>query len=603
LKRKAWMIAVPVIAVVLVAAGVLGFRGRSKPTAQNVATAAAQHGQIVVTVSDSGTVSGNVQMDVRAEVAGTVSQVNKDNGDAVKKGDVLAVVASQDVLDAARQAQLDLQSAQAKLDDMVNPKSRATQDDMNQARARLALAEATRTSRQHDLDSLSVKAPVNGTIVSMKYQEGDSAGDGQVFATINDLDHLTFVLPVTENGIPNVQVGQTANVVIGPGNESRNGLVTDVDTAGYVSNGTHLYDVTISLDGGFSPDVRPGISGYAILNTVGHGGQYGVEGKGTVQSSQNLDVHFNVSGTISQLNVREGSVVKAGDVLAVLSNDQAVVSARQADLDYQTAQSNLNQLVNPSVTANQSDITAQQVRVAELQMTAAARQRDVDSLTVRAPIDGIVTARNVSVGDKVGANQATALFTVADYSKMQVTINVDELDVGKVKAGQKARVTIDALPGKTYDAEVVRVAAGGTQQQGVATFPVALSMANPGEVKSGMTANVDILIDQKNNALLVPLEAVTKRGGRSFVRVMGADGKMTQVPVTTGLASDTAIEIVSGLKEGDVVVTSTSATGTQNPFAGFRMGGGGEFRPPTGGAGGNRTGGGGGGGGNSGGSR
>lgn len=581
LKRKTWMIAVPVVAVVLVAAGVVWYRGRSKPTAQNVSTAAAQRGQIVVTVSDSGSVAGNVQMDVRAEVAGTASQTLKDNGDTVKKGDVLAVLTSQDVLDAARQAQLDLQSAQAKLDDMVNPKSRATPYDIDQAKARLALSEATRISRQHDLENLTVKAPVSGTVVSMKYQQSDTAGSGQVFATINDLDHLTFVLPVTENGVPNVQAGQTANVVIGPGNESRNGLVTDVDRVAYVSNGTRYYDVTISLDGGFTPDVRPGMSGYAILNTVGHGGQYGVEGKGTVQSSQNLDVHFAVSGKISQLNVREGSTVNAGDVMAVLSSDQVVVAARQADVDYESAQSNLDQLLHPPVTASQSDIAAQRAKVEGLRMTATARQRDVDSLTVRSPIDGVVTARGINIGDKVGANQATALFTVADYSQMQVTIAVDELDVGKVKPGQKARVTIDALPGKTYNAEVLRVAAGGTQQQGVATFPVTLSMENPGEVKSGMTANVDILIDQKDNVLLVPLEAVVKRGGRSFVRTM-VDGKMTQVPVTTGLANDTVIEIVSGLKEGDTVVTSTTSS-QQSGFNGLRVPGmgGGDSRPPT----------------------
>ncbi len=585
MKRKAWKIAIPVVAVVLVAAGVLWYRGRSKPTVQNLATATAQRGQIVVSVSDSGSVSGNVEVNVQAEVAGTVSQVNKDVGDTVKKEDVLAVLASQDVLDAARQARTDLALAQANLDDMVNPKSRASQSDINQAKARLAVAEANRTTSRHNLESLTVKAPVSGTITALSYKEGDSAGSGQVFAVITDLNHLTFLLPVTDNAIPNIQVGQTAGVVIGPGNESRNGVVTDADKVGYISNGTRLYDVTISLDGGFTPDVRPGMSGYAIINTVGHGGQYGVEGKGTVESSQTRDVRFGVSGTISQLNVRKGSVVNAGDTLAMLTSDQVVESASQAELDYETAQANLDQLLHPAVTASDTEIAAQRAKVEQAQANAEARQRDVDNLTVRAPIDGVVTARNVNVGDKVGASLSAALFTVADYTKMQVSIDVDELDVSKVKPGQKATVTFDALSGKTYNAEVLRVAAAGTQQQGVATFPVTLSMDNPGEVKSGMTANVDILIDQKDNALLVPLESVVKRNNRSFVRMM-VDGKMTQVPVTAGLSNDTVIEIVSGLKDGDQVVTSASSSGQQSGL-GMRIpgvggfGGGGEFRPRT----------------------
>lgn len=588
MKRKARMIAVPVVAVVLVAAGVLWFRGRSKPAVQNVSTAAAQRGQIVVSVSDSGSVAGNVEVNVQAEVAGTVSQINKDVGDPVKKGDVLAVMTNPDVLDAARQAQTDLTLAQANLDAMVNPKSNASQLDISQAEARVAAAEATRTSRQHDLENLTVKSPVSGTIVSMSYKQGDQASSGQVFATISDLDHLTFVLPVTENGIPYVRVGQTANVVIGPGNESRQGKVIDADKVGYVSNGTRLYDVTISLDGGFTPDVRPGMNGYAIINSMADGGHQ-VEGKGTVQSGQNFDLRFGVSGTISQLNIRQGSDVVAGQVLAVLTNDQVVVSARQAEVDYQTAVANLEELVHPPVTATDLQIASQRAKVEQAQAAAAARQRDVDNLTVRAPIDGVVTVRNVSVGDRVGSgNAAAALFTVADYSRMQVTINVDELDIAKVSAGQKAAVTFDALPGKTYPAEVLRVAAAGTQQQGVATFPVTLGMANPGEVRSGMTANVEIVISQKDDALLVPLESVVKRGNRSFVRMM-VNGQMTQVPVTTGLANDTVIEIVSGLKEGDTVVTSASGSAQQNGF-GLRVpgvggfgGGGNEFRTPAGG--------------------
>ncbi|MHB9144403.1 MAG: efflux RND transporter periplasmic adaptor subunit [Symbiobacteriia bacterium] len=587
MKRRAWVVGVSVVLVALVGSGFVWYKGRSsKPTLQNLATAQVANGSVVVTVSDTGSISGNLQLDVRPEVAGIISSVQTDLGEQVKKGDVLAVLSAPDVLDAATQAQLDLRSAQAKLNEMVHPSSRASQSDIDQAKARLALSEATRNSRNADLEGLTVKAPVSGTVVSLHYNQGDQAGSGSVFATISDMDHLSFVMSVTATAVPNVLVGQTANVVIGPGNESRTGTITNVDQAGYISNGQTLYDVTVSLDGGFSQDVRPGMSGYAILDTFGHGGDRQVEGKGTVQSGQSLDLHLSVSGTVSKLYIRQGSAVKAGDTLADLSNDQTLVAARQAELDYENALGNLNDLTNPPVTASQADIEAQQVRVQELQLSTAARQRDVDSLTIRAPMDGVVTARRANVGDKVSASgSAAGLFAVADYSKMQVTMNVDELDVGKVQVGQQGRVTIDALPGKSYTAQVVSVAPSGTQAQGVATFPVVLSLANPGDVKAGMTANVEIMITRKDNTLVVPLEAVQRRDGSSVVRRL-VNGQVVVTPVETGLANDMVIEITSGLRAGDVVVTGATSS-QQAGLRGLFMGGGGNLRE-SGGAGSSR---------------
>lgn len=562
-------------------------------------TAAVRMGSLAVTVSDSGTVSGNLQANINAKVAGTVSTIQADLGKQVKKGDVLAVLSSSDVDNAETQAELNLKTAQARLDQMLHPASTATPSDISQAQTKVTLAKATLDSRNKDVANLTVKAPVSGNITSLNYQQGDTSSPGSVFATIQDLDHLQFSMAVSSDAVPSVQVGDTTNVVIGPGNESRTGTVTAVDQSGYVSNGQTLFNVTITLDGGFSANVRPGMYGYATLNTRESGGQYAVEGKGTVQSAQSTSVRLSVSGTVNELDVRQGQNVRAGDTLAVLSNDSVTSAALQAQADYDSAVASLSKLTNPPVTATQADIEAQQASVEQAQLTLSLRQQDVANLNITSPIDGVVIAKNINVGDAVGNGggaNATPLFTVADYSKMQVTIDVDELDIAKVQVGQKAAVTADAVPGKNFGGAVVTVAPAGTQAQGVATFPVTISVDNPGDLKTGMTANVNILVAQKDNALLVPIEAVQHFGNRAIVRKM-VNGQPTPTPVQTGLANDTLIEITSGLNQGDLVVTGTSTSSAQINPAAMRglFGGGGEFRSGGGGGfGGNRGGSGGG---------
>jgi HlyD family secretion protein len=161
------------------------------------------------------------------------------------------------------------------------------------------------------------------------------------------------------------------------------------------------------------------------------------------------------------------------------------------------------------------------------------------------------------------------LATLIDDSGMKVTVSVDEVDITKVKLGQKAVVTLDALPDKTFAGEVTEIAAKGTESNGVASFDVIVSLDRSEELKENMTANVEIITAQKENVLLLPVEAVQERQGQKFV-LMATNrdtdsGKQahTMTRVETGLYNDTMIEITSGLKAGDVVsLPGTMNTGT-----------------------------------------
>ena len=146
-------------------------------------------------------------------------------------------------------------------------------------------------------------------------------------------------------------------------------------------------------------------------------------------------------------------------------------------------------------------------------------------------------------------------------------MTISEVDIAKVQMGETAAMTLDALTGKAYTATVISVSPVGTVSSGVVNYTATLEIKNAdGAIKPGMTANLALEVERRDNVLLVPVRAVRTSGTRKIVTVQ-ADGQSIQNTVTTGLSNDTSIEIVSGLKEGDVVVINATTTSTSSANA------------------------------------
>jgi len=177
---------------------------------------------------------------------------------------------------------------------------------------------------------------------------------------------------------------------------------------------------------------------------------------------------------------------------------------------------------------------------------------------------------------------------MADLSKLQVTANVSETDVSSVQVGQSATVTLNASS-KSYAAQVQAISPTSTVVSNVVEFAVTLGLTDsvPASVRPGQSASISITTAEASNALYVPNTAITTAGGRSLVTVVGADGKETITPVTTGIVGTTSTQILSGLSQGqNVLITLASGTGgtTGRGFGG--LGGGiGGFGGGGGGAG------------------
>lgn len=222
---------------------------------------------------------------------------------------------------------------------------------------------------------------------------------------------------------------------------------------------------------------------------------------------------------------------------------------QQASIDYQSALASYNTTV---ATINDTDLKNSQISLDQAKLNVEQAQLNLDRARIVAPFDGVVTSVSLNVGDN--ASSGAAAVVMIDPSRLQISVTVSEVDIARVKLGQTAEVTIDALTGKNYAAQVTTISPTATVTQGVVNYPVILVLSNADDaIKPGMTANLIMEVERRDDVLLLPTRAVRTQGNQKTVTVL-YKGQSIQIPVTTGLSNDQSIEITSGLQDGDVVV-------------------------------------------------
>lgn len=255
-----------------------------------------------------------------------------------------------------------------------------------------------------------------------------------------------------------------------------------------------------------------------------------VTASGTLSAVTTVKVGSQVSGIIARLHVDFNSPVRRGQLLAELdpSPFQASVDQRRADLErskvelrnaelsFARAKSLSEQQLMSQAEFDAARANRDSAAAAVAQSAAALRQAETNLAytTIVSPIDGVVVDRQYDVGQTVAASfQAPTLFTIAqDLTKMQVATNIDEADIGRVKAGQKALFTVDAFPDRRFEGTVSQIRLSPQTVQNVVTYPVLLDVANPlGDLKPGMTANVQVPVQMEADALRVPNAALRFR--------------------------------------------------------------------------------------------
>ena len=195
--------------------------------------------------------------------------------------------------------------------------------------------------------------------------------------------------------------------------------------------------------------------------------------------------------------------------------------------------------------------------IRELRNTIADLNVQVGQLEIKAPMDGIVAALNKQVGDSSSPGEWIGyLYTVSD---MRMWTEVDDIDILLVKQGAPVNVTVDAIPGEIFEGTVENVSTMGNQVNGMSKFGVEMSVKGNSGLRPGMQAKAFIDAGSSEDVLLIPLEAIFEEDNKSMVEVLGTDGIIKLMPVKLGLMNDRYAEVESGLEEGDLVVTGSTA--------------------------------------------
>lgn len=291
-----------------------------------------------------------------------------------------------------------------------------------------------------------------------------------------------------------------------------------------------------------------------------------ISSTGTINPVRYVDVSTNIPGKLESVLVKANQHVSAGQVIATIDSRQL-----QASVD--NARATLNQTatdLDRYRTLVAQDAVSQQTydnALAAYEKAKASYDQVVANLTdttITAPMDGTIIGEPLKAGQTIATGISTQMIiaTIADLSDLEIYLTVDETDIGNVKEGAKVDFTVDAHPGKTFTGTVKNISLGtkgtmGTTSSSVVYYTVRVAIP-AGDVSNffpSMTARATIHGEEKQNVLLVPLAAVRSDKVGEFVYVI-KDGKPVRTSVKTGMTGESAIEIVSGLAEGDEIVIS-----------------------------------------------
>lgn len=291
-----------------------------------------------------------------------------------------------------------------------------------------------------------------------------------------------------------------------------------------------------------------------VAKVVGMKLQDEINAAGAIQSNQSVMLRPEVAGRIVKLNFADGQTVKKGQVLVALDSavNRAEVQQAQAELSIAKANFRRNaELAQQKFIAERvKEESAVNVQVLEARLALA--QARLSKFAIKAPFSGIVGIRNVSVGDYV--KDGADLVNLEDISSVKVDFRVPEKFIDRVQKGQAIEIMVDALPGKAFRAQVDAIDPQIDNSGRSALLRGRI--ANPEiKLKPGMFARVKLILDERDNAMVIPEEAIVPVGNKRTVwKIVEARAQRTEV--RTGLRRDAKVEITEGLSIGDIVVTA-----------------------------------------------
>ena len=607
------------VALVGVLAGgiVVASRVNGQPAKTDIRTQAVTRGAVTQTVAVSGSINPSTQVKLAFKTQGKIAAVYVSVGQQVAAGQAIATLDTTDLQNALTQAQQNLKSAQLSYDKAVQGAGDAqrsldqtiqsTQTDIATAQQALAKLQANYANARGNV--LTFGSAIYTDLGS--FQSALDAIKTNIDIVLNQLDNSQRNGDIQLNAQNDFKSAQTSlNNSYAPLQNAQNLAATVLKPA--------IDDLQRSLDGigaaimefdsalaasqdagRATSDFQQAMLSYSLASSRLQGALDSVTAPlGTIATNVSMaqaSLNTTNTRTIKGLDMartylaalqssvaseqQQGSALKtrltqAGSSLSTVSDAivggivtalQNIVSAQQrAASSVQSAQTNV---------ANQPfSIATAKTAVDNAALSVQNAQASIDAATLTAPAAGVIA----SIANAVGENSASPFAVLAGTSALSLHGTVGEADVAKLKLGQVANVTIDAVgTNNRMTGKVTSVDPVATIQQGVPVYGVDVTIDLPNQqVRPGMSGTANVVIASKQGVLIVPNLAIRSSGSRRYVQVL-KDGEAVDADVTFGIANDTVTEVASGLAEGDLVVLPQArATGTQKP-GGFGPGGGG----------------------------
>jgi len=548
--------------------------------------ASAEKGTLIVSVSGSGQVSSLNEADIKAEISGEILNLYITNGDQVKKGGLIAKLDDTNLKKAVVSAQLALETAQADLNDLLSPP-----DELDLFQAENALAKAK--------DS------------KIKAEEGIENGLKDAF---NSVTNIFFDLPTIVTTARDVLYGYDiakSEIAISDYNWNKTVYVNSFDPISRADLDIFIRDAE---DDYKIARIKYDQNLKDYKNTDYYADSQTIEAlldqtTDTIKAvSQAMKSEINLldfvvdylssndrriySGITTYRTNLQSYYSKTNSFLQTLYSVQnSLKDDRQAlvdaDLSVEEKELSLEKLkeVPDELTVRTKELTIQQKEDA-----LATAKKDLENSYIYAPFSGVIAEVKVKNGDSV-SNGAVVANIITEQKIAELSLN--EIDAANVKAGQKATLIFDALPDISITGKVLEVDTVGQVSQGVVSYGIKITFDTDIEqVKPGMSVTADIITEAKQDVLVLPSSAIKSQGSSYYVELVEADEELSQQllanisgavlsdspklqTVEVGLSNDFSTEIVSGLKEGDIVVSSainsTQNQTTQTQTQGFQM--------------------------------
>ena len=275
-----------------------------------------------------------------------------------------------------------------------------------------------------------------------------------------------------------------------------------------------------------------------------------VEASGSLTPRVEASLAFTAGGRVAEVLAVEGQSVEADQSLLLLDTTELEWQVEQSRLSLTIAELDLSDARKDYWEADEP-VQRALARLEQAKVSLKEAEWRLEQATLTAPISGTVTALLVDAGEIV--NNGQTVIVVSSIDTLQAEINLDETDVARIAIGAPVAITVDAFPGAELSGKVTDIALSANIQSGVVLYPVTVVLDPTNlPLRPGMTANVTIIVEKRENTLIVPFRAVETEGGQAFVTLQTTAGSQ-RVPVKLGLITDTQIEILSGVSEGDVV--------------------------------------------------